>query len=81
MYPDVQGLALMAHHLVKPLRYFIVPNLSIPELGEISREEEQLLMLFRQIDDPQQRRIIIAQMRAIAELFEVNPNSSDSRIS
>ena len=34
-------------------------------------------MLFRQIKDPQQRRIIIAQVRATTKLSDENPNNPE----
>lgn len=72
MYVDVQSLALLAHYLEKPLRYFVIPEITTPELGDITSEEEELLVLFRQINDPQQRRVILAQIRATAELDDLD---------
>lgn len=72
MIPDIVSLLLMAHHLDKPLMYFI-PSFArnVPTPNELSEGEGELLIQFRRIQREAQRRLAIRQVRSIAD-FE-NP--------
>jgi len=74
MYPDIVSMMLISNFLQKPLSYFIPSNFrGFPEYSEITEEEEELLFHFRRIQQPEQRKIAIAQVRTMADIS--NPKS------
>jgi transcriptional regulator with XRE-family HTH domain len=70
MEPSASELMLLAHLLDKPILYFFPKQYWIAlqvEAEELTPDEQALIMEFRQIKDEYQR-IILSQIRALAEV-------------
>lgn len=77
MYPDIQSLFLMSGYLKKPLSYFIPSFVQLFQNNDaLTSEEEELLLYFRRIRRPDQRRLAISQMRVLSD-FEPSSNDTD----
>lgn len=70
MQPDAETLLTLSYYLKKPISYFF-PKRYMPEPEEdsLSEEEKSLLMEVRRLDEDDLKRVI-AQVRAIAQLYD-----------
>ena len=74
MQPDAETLLLLSYHLRKPIIYFYPKNL-LPELeaGELTEAEKSLLMEAKQLDEDDLKKLI-AQVRAVAQMYNREDN-------
>lgn len=70
MEPDAETLLLLSLTLKKPIAFFF-PNIyrHFLEIGKLSDFEQELILQFRRLADEEQK-IILAQIKAIADLHE-----------
>lgn len=70
MQPDAETLLIMSYYLNKPISYFFPKNLlPEPEADELTETEKSLLMEARLLDEDDLKRII-AQVRAINQMYD-----------
>jgi len=71
MYPDIVTMLLLSVYLEKPLSYFFPSMLGhLRENSDLNDEETELVYHFRRIQQPEQRHLALAQLRAIADISD-----------
>jgi len=70
MQPDVTTLLLLAEVLEKPVTYFFPPPWG-PRVsrGDLTYDEQALLLEFRRLQSEEHREITISQLAALADLY------------
>jgi transcriptional regulator with XRE-family HTH domain len=70
MQPDATTLVVLAQVLEKPITYFFPPPWG-PRVarGDLSYDEQALLLEFRRLQSDEHRQIAIAQLAALADLY------------
>ena len=60
-------MVFIANYFEKPLTYFFPAAIIDPQAKDLTPQEKELVWLFRQLGDENQKSIAISQLRVLAE--------------